>query len=235
MTPGFVAQAREILRKDLMVEGRSGEVLLVTVPFGAMALLLIPLAIGTDTQRLSEIGPGMFWVVVILFGMLVTIRSTSIDPPACGDLLTMLGVDPVATYAGRAVGTTVLLVVFQAIIAPVMIVLYAPAGVDAWVMLPVIAILVAIGLAQIGTMAATITAGVRTANVLAPLLIAPLSFPMILAAAEATDLLADGASIIRWILLLVAMDIGLAIVGVVIAGSREPEAGARPRRGRDEQ
>ena len=39
----FLAQASTITRRDLRRERRSGEVLWVTLPFGAVALLLVPL------------------------------------------------------------------------------------------------------------------------------------------------------------------------------------------------
>ena len=45
----FWSQAYEIGLKDLRIEGRSGEVLNITIPFGAVALLLIPLSIGADS------------------------------------------------------------------------------------------------------------------------------------------------------------------------------------------
>ena len=40
--PSFWRQAIELARKDLRTEVRSGEVLMITVPFGAAALMLIP-------------------------------------------------------------------------------------------------------------------------------------------------------------------------------------------------
>ena len=45
---GFGHQVRLVARRDLLRERRSGEVVWVTLPFGAIALLLIPLAVGTD-------------------------------------------------------------------------------------------------------------------------------------------------------------------------------------------
>ena len=78
---GFWSQVWWVIRKDVRIELRSGEALMITVPFGAMALMMVPMAIGTDTPLLSRLGPGMLWLVVLLFGMLVTFRSTSLDTP----------------------------------------------------------------------------------------------------------------------------------------------------------
>ncbi len=61
-------QALEVAVKDLRVEARSGEALPVILPFGAVALLLLPIAVGADLALLRQAGWGMFWVVVLLFG-----------------------------------------------------------------------------------------------------------------------------------------------------------------------
>ena len=73
MTTGFWHQVTAVVNRDLLRERRRGDVLWVTIPFGAIALLLIPLAVGTDATLLREIGPGMYWVIVMLFGVLVSV------------------------------------------------------------------------------------------------------------------------------------------------------------------
>ncbi len=211
-------QLLEIAHKDLRIEGRTGEVLMVTVPFGALALLLMPLAIGTDAPLLADIGLGMFWIVSLLFGLFVTQRSTAIDPAPMADLLALLRVDPAAIFLGRAAASTVLLAIYEAVLAPVAVVLYAPAPVPRWGWLLVVGALVASGLALTGTLAAELTAGLRARTALAPLLVAPLAVPLLLAATQVTESLRAGGSIISWVLLMSAMNVGLMIAGVLITG-----------------
>ena len=49
----FWGQVREIARIDLIIEGRSGEVLRIVVPFALMALLVFPLALGVELSSIS--------------------------------------------------------------------------------------------------------------------------------------------------------------------------------------
>lgn len=219
--PGFWRQAYEIARKDLRVEGRAGEVLYITIPFGAVALTLIPLAIGTDIPLLATIGPGMFWVVALLFGMLVTLRQTAVDGPPQQELLALLGVDPAAKFTGRTSASALLLLVFQLVLAPVTVVLYSPQAIPGWGWLAPIALLVAIGLGIIGTLAGAVTAGLRTRSTLAPLLVAPLAVPLLLPATQAMEALRQGRSILPHILLLLVSNLALAVVGVLTAGPLE--------------
>jgi heme exporter protein B len=215
MMPSFWRQVIEIARKDLRTELRSGEVLMITVPFGAAALMLIPLAIGTDAPLLERIGPGMYWSVVLLFGVLVTVRHSASEGRAQQDLLGLLGVEPAAHFVGRAGASFVLLMLFEVVLAPVALALYGsdPAG---WWWLLAVLPLVAAGLSLLGTLASSIAASVASST-LVPLIVVPLAVPMLLAATQIVEGLRIDATILGWLLLLVVMDLLLAVAGVLSA------------------
>lgn len=214
---GFWHQAGEIARKDLLVEGRAGEALYITIPFGAVALMLIPLAIGTDRPLLARVGPGMFLAVSLLFGMLVAFRQTAADTPPQQELLTLLGTDPAAKFVGRTATSTLLLVVFEIVLVPVTILLYNPGRIPGWPWLIPVLVMLASGLALIGTLAGSVTAGLRTRNTLTPLLVAPLSMPLLLASAQVVEALRQEESILLWITLLATMNLAIAVIGVLTA------------------
>jgi heme exporter protein B len=214
---GFWQQAVEIARKDLIVEGRAGEALYITIPFGAVALMLIPLAIGTDRPLLTQVGPGMFLAVALLFGMLVAFRQTAADTPPQRELLTLLGTDPAAKFVGRAATSTLLLLAFEIVLVPVTILLYNPGRVPGWPWLIPVLLLLASGLALVGTLAGSVTAGLRTRNTLTPLLVAPLSMPLLMASSQVVDSLRREESILLWITLLATMNLAVAVIGVVTA------------------
>jgi len=211
----FWRQAVEIARKDLRTEVRSGEVVMITVPFGAAALMLVPLAVGTDAPLLSQIGPGIYWSVVMLFGVLVTVRQSAIDAPSQRDLLGLLGVDAAARFVGRAGASALLLLLFEAVLAPVALALYGtdPSG---WWWLLVVLPLVAVGLGLLGTLASSIASSIASST-LVPLIVVPLAVPMLLAATQITEGLRIDATILGWLLLLVVMDLLLAVAGVLSA------------------
>lgn len=197
-------------------ERRAGEVMLVIVPFGVVALLVIPMAVGIDTPLLDRIGPGLFWAVLVLFGTVVTQRQSAVLGDARRDLLTLLGVDPAARFAAAALAATFLLTVFAALIGAATFLLYDPTVADpGW--LAVIVPLSCAGIAMVGTIAGNVAGGVGTRSSLAPLLVVPISVPILLAAAQATEGLRAGAGIVRWILLLAVVDVVLALAGVLTA------------------
>ena len=212
----FGSQVRAVMRRDLLRERRSGEVLWVTLPFGAIALLLVPLAIGTDAPMLARIGAGLFWTIVMLFGVLISIRQTNAETTAQRDQVALTGLDPAAVYVGRASASFLLLLVFQAVLGVVTIVLYDIPVEGIW-LLPITFVIVAAGLALLGTLAAGIVSTGRSATALVPLLVAPLSIPLLIGATQALEALRLGRSSLTWVLMMIVTVLVLAIAGVLSA------------------
>jgi len=209
---------------ELLVERRSGETWSIIIPFAAAALMTIPLAIGINLPLISSIGWPVFWSVTLLFGMQIAWRQTSGERNAVRDLVTLLGVDPAARFTARVIASAVLLSGFMFVIGVLTIFLYTPAGLDRWPLFILTGLFFAIGLAQLGTLAADLTLGLGARSTLAPLLVAPLALPLLIGAAQATDSLQRADSILPWLLTLALADLVLAIVGVLTARPLEEAA-----------
>lgn len=216
MTSGFWHQVRAVADRDLLRERRRGDVLWITIPFGAIALLLVPLAVGTDAALLREIGPGLYWVIVMLFGVLVAVGKASSDTVPQQDASLLLGLDPAAGFVGRAAAATLLLLIFEVVVGVVAVGLYdiSIIGVP-WLILTVL--IVAAGLALLGTLTGSIVNSTSAGTALVPLLVAPLSVPLLLGATQAYEGLRLGHSILSWVLLMVAVVLVVAIIGVLTA------------------
>lgn len=216
MTTGFWPQATAVAGRDLLRERRRGDVLWITIPFGALALLLVPLAIGTDAVLLREIGPGMYWVIVMLFGVLVAVGKASSETVPQQDASSLLGLDPAAGFVGRAASAALLLLIFELVVGVVAVGLYdiSIIGVP-W--LAATLLIVAIGLALLGTLTGSIVNSTSAGTALVPLLVAPLSVPLLLGATQAYEGLRLGHGILSWVLLMVAVVLVVAIIGVLTA------------------
>jgi len=122
---------------------------------------------------------------------------------------------------GRAATSMLLLLAFQIVLVPVTVLLYNPGRMDRWPWLLVVIVLLASGLSLVGTLAGSVTVGLKTRSTLTPLLVAPLSMPMLLAASQVVEALRNGSSILVWILLLMTIDIAMAAIGVSTANPLE--------------
>jgi len=216
MSTAFRTQVVAVVDRDLRRERRRGDVLWVTIPFGAMALFLFPLAIGTDSALLQRIGPGLYWVTVMLFGVLISVGRASVETQAQRDAASLLGLDPAAGYVGRSISAAGLLIIFEVILGVVAIVLY---GFDLigipWLIATLF--IVAIGLGLLGSLAASLVGSSSSGSALVPLLVAPLAVPLLLGATQAYEGLRLGDSILPWMLLMAAVVLVAAIAGVLTA------------------
>lgn len=216
MTTGFWHQVAAVFKRDLLRERRRGDVLWITIPFGAIALLLVPLAIGTDAVLLRQIGPGMYWVIVMLFGVLVAVGKASSETLPQQDASALLGLDPAAGFVGRAVSSALLLLIFEVVVGVVAVGLYDVSIIGApWLALTLL--IVAIGLALLGALTGSIVNSTSAGTALVPLLVAPLSVPLLLGATQSYEGLRLGHDILSWVLLMVAVVLIVAIIGVLTA------------------
>ena len=209
------AQVLVMARKGVAVEYRVGEALLVIAPFGAVALFIIPLAIGTDVPLLRSVGPDMYWVVVFLFGALTALRKSSVEGPAQVAMLRLAGVPTVVRLLGDALASTILLLGFEIVLAPVAVLLYDPRP-TGWVWLLPVLVSVAIGLALLGSLSQALLESVGVRMTLGPLLSLPLAIPLLLGATQTFEAATHGGSPMLWLALIVTVDLVL-LLGVVFA------------------
>jgi len=222
-TPTPLARCLALAAKDLRVERRSGEALLVIAPFGAVALLLAPLAVGVDTPLLAELGPALYWLVVLLFGVLVTLRGSAVDGPHQRAMLALTGVGPRILLAGRTLGNVALLLGFELLLAPVAVLLYNP-DLTGWPWLLPVLVLVAGGLAVLGSIADALAAGLDGRTSLGPLLTAPIAVPLLLGATGVLNAARYDRPPWPWLLLVVTVDLVAALLAAWCATHMEDVA-----------
>jgi heme exporter protein B len=219
---GSAGQVLVLARKGLAVEYRVGEALLVIAPFGAVALFIMPLAIGADIPLLRRVGLDLYWVVVLLFGVLTALRKSSVESSAQVAMLRLAGVSTLTRLLGDALASTVLLLGFQVLLIPVAVMLYDP-QISGWIwLLPVLGA-VAIGLALLGSLSQALLESVDVRMTLGPLLTVPLAIPLLLGATQTFEAARYDASPGSWLALIVTVDLVL-LLGIAFAARFLEEA-----------
>lgn len=219
---GSAGQALTLARKGLTVEYRVGEALFVIAPFGAVALFIMPLAIGADIPLLRSIGLDLYWVVVLLFGVLTALRKSSVEGSAQVGMLRLAGVSTLTRLLGDALASTVLLLGFQLLLIPVAVMLYDP-RLSGWIWLLPVLVAVAIGLALLGSLSQALLESVDVRMTLGPLLTVPLAIPLLLGATQTFEAARYGTYPGSWLALIVTVDLVL-LLGVAFAARYLEEA-----------
>ena len=126
----------------------------------------------------------------------------------CLDGLLLAPVDRSVIYFGKAIGNLIFMLIVEIIILPVYSFLYGVALFQPGFLL--IVLLGSIGYIAVGTLLATMVVQVRTRDILLPILLFPLTLPVIIAAVKASQgflQLLPLAEVSSWINILVVYDL----------------------------
>lgn len=220
----FWRQAMTIAAHELLLERRAGETWSIIVPFAGAALIVVPMASGTDLQLISRIAWPLYWAMVLLFGMQIAWRHSASERTPVREVMILLGVDPAARFVGRVLANALLMTVFMVGVGLLSLLLYSPVSSPGFGRFALVVLLFAAGLAQLSTMAADLTLGIGARAALAPLLVAPLAMPLLIGAAQSTASVTRTGVILPWLLMLVLADLILAVVGLLTARALEEAA-----------
>ena len=202
--------------KDVTVELRARERVNAMLFFAVLVLFIFNFAVGPDQSRLREVAPGLLWLAFLFTGMLGLGRSFQAEREnECFEELLLTPGDRESLYLGKLVGNLLFMLMAEALILPLFAILY---NIDLWRHLPalaLVALLGSLGFSTLGTLLAAMTAHMRAREVMLPLLLFPLTVPVILGAVRATEgiLLGEGlGSVAHWLKLLAGFDLVFTVV-----------------------
>jgi heme exporter protein B len=196
---------RAVLGRELRLSVRHGADTLGSLLFFVLAASLFPLAIGPEPETLGRIAPGIVWVCALLAALLPLDRLFGADfEDGSLDHLLLSGL-PAPALAGAKAAAHWLVTGLPLLLAA------APLAV--MLRLPPDAIPALIGgllpgtllLSLLGTTGAAIVLGARRGGVLLPLLVLPLTTPVLIFGVAAADAASGGLSPRPHLLLLAAM------------------------------
>jgi len=209
---GFLRTAWLVLRKDMTVEVRSLEVALTTLFFAVSTVMVFAFALVREGSAPDDGAAGILWIAVSFAGTLALGRTFERERQA--ETLRALLLAPAprpAIYVGKLLGIVALLVGTEIILVPLVAFLFqAPLFAHpAWLL--VILVTGTLGFASVGTLFAAMLIRARSRDVLLPVLLYPITVPVIIAGVRATATLLQPEvefEILRfWVALLVAFDI----------------------------
>ncbi|MBU0492006.1 MAG: heme exporter protein CcmB [Chloroflexi bacterium] len=209
-----------ITRKDLLAEWRSRETVATLFTFTLLVMVIFGFAVEAATAELGAVAPGIMWVSLCFAGVLLLNRSFQNEGEnECIAALMLAPADRAAIFFGKALANLALMMVVEAFAVPAFAVLF---GRDIVAGLPLLALSLVLGSAGfilVGTFLASLTANARASEVLLPVLLFPLSVPVLIAAVRGTAVALAGGTIAdagQWIPLLVIYDLIFATLAYML-------------------
>jgi heme exporter protein B len=211
--PSALEVARLVMLRDLTLAFRKRGEIVQPLAFFAIVTLLFPLAISPELSRLREVAPGVLWIAALLASLLA-LEFLFRDDAHDGTLeqYALSGQSLTWLLFAKTAAHWLLTGLPLALMAPLAALSLGVPGAA----VPGIVAGVTIGtvaLSLIGSIGAALTLGIRRSGVLLALLTLPLSLPVLIFGARASELAIHGAPYGAELELLGA----LAILGVTLA------------------
>jgi heme exporter protein B len=208
----FFRVAWLVLRKDLTVEVRSFEIVATTLFFAVSCVLFFAVAFVQEGRALEGAAGGILWIAIAFAGTLALGRTFERERQAeTLRALLLAPADRPAIYLGKLIGIIALLIVAEAALLPLIAYLFQASVFVHPIWLAAILVAGTVGYCAVGTLFAAMLVRARSRDVLLPILLYPITIPVIIAGVRGVAALLapefDAAIAQFWLSLMVAYDV----------------------------
>jgi heme exporter protein CcmB len=208
----FARVAWLILKKDLTVEVRSREIAYTTLFFAVSCVLVFAFALVQEGRGPEDGAAGILWIAIMFAGNLALGRAFERERQA--ETLRALLLAPAArpaVYLGKLLGIVALLVAAELVLVPLVAFLFQAGLLRHPFWLAAIVLAGTLGFTAVGTLFAAMLVRARSRDVLLPVLLYPVTVPVIIAGVRGTAALLqpelDVAIVRFWLVLLLTFDV----------------------------
>jgi heme exporter protein B len=221
--PGFGAQVLLVLRKDLAIEARTGEVVVTSGFFAVLSVVLVSLTLfgGPATGRL--VAAGAIWLSVAVATVLALGRAWQREREENAlDGLLVAPIDKSAVFVGKALGILAVLFAIEVVVIPLTALFFSIDLGRMGLGITAIALVATPGVAATGTLFGSMTVRTQARDLLLAVVLFPLLAPTLLTAVVATRELFGGVALSElgdYFLLMGVFDLVFIAGGVALFGT----------------
>lgn len=201
-----------VTRKDLLIEARSKEILFTTLFFAVSCVLVFAFGFVREGRALDDVAAGILWIAIAFSGTLALGRAFERERQS--ETLRALMIAPIprpALYLGKLLGVVLLLASVEVVIVPLVGLMFQAPLFDHALMAAGLLATGTLGFAAVGTLFAAMLVRARSRDVLLPVLLYPITIPVIIAGVRGTAALlqaeADLPMARLWLSMLVFFDV----------------------------
>jgi heme exporter protein CcmB len=200
-----------VVRKDLLVETRSREVVYTSLLFAISCMLVFAFGLVKEGRVVADAAAAILWITIAFAGTLALGRI--FDRERQNETMRALLLAPApraAIYVGKLVGVVLLLLLVEAVVVPLVALMFDAPLFRHAAMMAGLLLAGSLGYAAVGTLFAAMLARSRSRGTLLPVLLYPMTVPVIIGGVRGTAALlqpeADLAMARAWLVLLVCFD-----------------------------
>ena len=208
----FLRTALLVLRKDFAIEIKSYEIVATTLFFAVGCVLVFAFALVKEGQAPPDSASAILWIALLFSGTLALGRT--FERERYGETIRALLLAPAprpAIYVGKLLGILCLLGLTEVLLVPLIALLFAAPLLGRLPLLLPLLVCGTVGFAAVGTLFAAMLMRARTRDVMLPILLYPMTIPVIIAGVRGTSALLasppDEPTAIMWLAILGAFDV----------------------------
>ena len=201
-----------VMQKDLVVEMRTREVFYTTAFFAVASVLVFAFGFVREGEAIEGAAAGILWIAIAFSGTLALGRT--FERERHNETLRALMMAPVerpALYVAKLLGVLVLLCAVQAVLVPLVGLMFQAPLLTEPLLLAGLLFAGTVGFVAVGTLFAAMLVRARSRDVLLPILLYPITVPVIIAGVRGTAALlqadVDAEMARAWLSLLVFFDV----------------------------
>ena len=183
----FFRVAWLVMRKDLRVELRTWEMLSTTVFFAGSCVLVFSFAFVREGRPIEGAAAGILWIAVAFAGTLGLGRA--FERERHDDALRGLMMAPVersAVYTGKLLGIVLLMAMVEVVVVSLVALMFQASMFTYPLYLGALLVSGTVGFASVGTLFAAMLLRTRSRGVLLPVLLYPVTIPVLIAGVGGT-------------------------------------------------
>jgi heme exporter protein B len=204
----WIAPAATIAAKDLRLESKTRDVLASVGLFALLVVVTASFSFPTSGEGREDVAAGVLWIAFLFAALLGMGRSMAIEKEeSCLEGLLVSPVPRESIFLGKLFANLGFTFAIELLIVPVFVVLM-DLRVGGAALLVLSAFLGTVGVVVVGTLFAAIAVNTRGREAILPLLVLPVSVPVMIAAVKSTQAALTGTwgSTTSWLLLALGYD-----------------------------
>ena len=207
----YLNQIAAIVWKDFVTELKTRELLSAMFIFALLVILIFIFSINLSIVKASEVGPGILWVAFLFAGTIGLNRSFMLEKEnGCLMGLMLVPADRTAIYFGKLISNLIFLSIMELFILPLFMIFFNIDLLSHLGPLLIVVFLGTLGFCALGTLLSSLSANLKTREIMLPILLYPLLIPIIIGAVRMTGQILDGTELfdmMKWIGLTASFDI----------------------------
>ena len=207
----YLNQIAAIVWKDFVTELKTRELLSAMFIFALLVILIFIFSINLSIVKASEVGPGILWVAFLFAGTIGLNRSFMLEKEnGCLMGLMLVPADRTTIYFGKLISNLIFLSIMELFILPLFMIFFNIDLLSHLGPLLVVVFLGTLGFCALGTLLSSLSANLKTREIMLPILLYPLLIPIIIGAVRMTGQILDGADLadmMKWVGLTASFDI----------------------------